>query len=67
VVLILLFLVIGPFALPLLWLSPAFRLSTKVVLSVVAIVVTVVGVYLTVMWVNYMFHRVDELFKVMYS
>lgn len=46
VVLALLFL--GPIALPLVWMNPRFKITTRAIITVIVIVVTVLCLYLTV-------------------
>ena len=43
------FLVVGPFALPLLWLNPRFSQKTKIIVSVIVIIISY---YLWTMFVN---------------
>ena len=46
-ILLLAFLVLGPFALPLVWLSPRMGLAAKVIVSVILIVYTALLMYYT--------------------
>ena len=47
--LIIAFLCIGPFALPLLWFNPRFRRKTKIIVSIVVIILSY---YLGILFVN---------------
>lgn len=55
-VFIFLFAVAGALALPLLWLSPAFRAGEKIFWSIVAVVYTAIAVALIVIMFLYMWH-----------
>ncbi len=51
--------VIGPFALPLVWLNPRYNIVVKIVASVVIVAVTVVVVY----WAVDLYRQMFEQFK----
>ena len=52
---------VGPFALPLLWLNPRYKIITKVVVMVIVIVVTVLLCYLAAHLYNSLMQQVEEL------
>ncbi|MHC4123151.1 MAG: zinc ribbon domain-containing protein [Planctomycetota bacterium] len=47
---------LGPFALPLLWLNPRYKIITKLIVSIVVIAISVWGLYLT----SNMYNRLTE-------
>ena len=44
---------IGPFALPLVWLNPRYKPSVKAIITLIVIVVTVLAIYLSVLFVRW--------------
>ncbi|MDI6783330.1 MAG: hypothetical protein QME64_04435 [bacterium] len=46
-VLLMLFAVAGPFAIPLLWGSPKFRITSKIILTILVIIYTIILIWLT--------------------
>ena len=63
VILVLLFVVLGPFALPLLWRSPSFSRPMKLVLTVLTVAYTVQLVVLSLHTVETAMRNVDELLQ----
>jgi len=39
---------LGPMALPLVWINPRYKISTRVIITVVVLVITVLCIYMTV-------------------
>jgi uncharacterized membrane protein YvbJ len=39
---------LGPMALPLVWINPRYKISTRVIITVIVIVVTILCIYMTV-------------------
>ena len=52
---------VGPFALPLLWLNPRYKIITKVVVTVIVIMVTVLLSYLAAHLYNSLMQQIEEL------
>ena len=43
--LVILLMIIGPFALPVVWLNPRFKIITKAVITVIVLIITIICVY----------------------
>ena len=41
-------LVLGPFALPIVWSNPRYKITVKIIISVVVILVSIYAIYLTI-------------------
>ena len=52
---------VGPFALPLVWLNPRYKIITKVVVTVIVIAVTVLLSYLAGRLYNSLMQQIEEL------
>lgn len=61
VVLLMLFFVLGPFGLPLVWKNPRFSRGVKVALTVVMVVYTVVLIDMTVRATKTVLHSLGDL------
>lgn len=60
-ILILALLVIGPFALPMVWKNPRYKNATKTVITVIVLVATVLLIYLsTLIVMRYYSHLFDQ-------
>jgi len=62
-ILVLLFVVLGPFGLPLLWRSPRFSRSMKLVLTVLTVAYTALLVVFSLRTVETAMRNVDELLQ----
>lgn len=60
-VIILLFLVLGPFALPLLYKSPKFNKTLKIILTIVVIIYTSYLIFSSLEIVREVYRRMEEL------
>jgi len=60
--LIIAFLSIGPFALPFLWLNPRFSYKTKIIISIIAIILSY---YLATLFLNSL-HSINEYYQMMF-
>jgi uncharacterized membrane protein len=56
---ILALLLVGPFALPLVWQHPTYKTTTKIIVSLIVIVATVLLVYLS----NYLYNQITSQIK----
>jgi hypothetical protein len=54
-------LLLGPFALPLVWLNPQYKISTKIIVTIIVIVATVLLVYLSAYLYNQMINQINAL------
>ncbi len=61
VVVIMAILFVGPLALPLVWLSPAFRKSHKIVITIIIILLTVWLGIVSIRLYNILLQRITEL------
>lgn len=52
---------IGPLALPLVWLNPRYKPSVKAVITLIVIVVTVLAIYLSVLFVSWSWSGFGQL------
>lgn len=52
---------IGPFALPLLWINPRYNRTTKIIISIVVIVISY-GLYI---WIQKSLKMLDEVYNLM--
>jgi hypothetical protein len=52
---------IGPLALPLVWFNPRYKLSTRIIVSVVVLIVTVAAYYLTAGIYSQLMEQITEL------
>ena len=52
---------IGPFALPLLWLSPAFKKNHKIIITILLLVLTISRVKTSVVLYMMLLERIKEL------
>jgi len=52
---------LGPVALPLVWINPRYRISTKAIITVIVIVVTILCIYMTVSVYQNMLDQLTEL------
>jgi hypothetical protein len=63
---ILMFLCVGPFALPLVWFNPALKMRTKVIVTVVAGVVTYYSFVMTLKALATLktyYHQISEMYQ----
>ena len=60
-VILALFLVLGPFGLPLLYKSPAFNKLSKIILTIVVIVYTLLLIYGTLEMGRFTYEKIEEL------
>jgi hypothetical protein len=63
VILILLFFVLGPFGLPLLFKSPAFSRKGKIILTILVLVYTIVVLKYVYSWVKLSYTIINESIK----
>jgi hypothetical protein len=61
--LVILLLIIGPFALPLVWMNPRFKLTTKTIISIIVIVITIIAIYYTQKMLQSYYEEMDMLLK----
>jgi len=54
-------LVIGPFALPLVWKNPKYKAAVKVIITIVVIAVTILLCYLTGQMYQRLMQQIDDL------
>jgi len=52
---------VGPFALPLVWLNPRYKVITKVVVTVIVIAATVLLLYLAARLYSNLIQQIEEL------
>lgn len=57
-ILILAILVIGPFALPMVWKNPHYKNTTKTIITVIVVVATVLLIYLSILMLIWIIHFV---------
>jgi hypothetical protein len=62
-VVLLALLILGPFALPLIWKHPRYSRQTKWVISVVTIMLTVITIVFLVMFCFYVVERLKNIFE----
>jgi len=60
---IIVFLCIGPFALPFLWINPKYSTKTKIVVTIVLLLIT----YLLIIVVLKSLHRIKEYYNLIFS
>jgi hypothetical protein len=63
-VLVMLFLVLGPFGLPFLYKSPAFTKGQKAVWTAAVLLYTVIGIAILVVLAIYLWHMLLPLFNI---
>jgi len=54
-------LVLGPLALPLVWVNPRFKIVTRIIITVVVILVTILLCYLTINIYLRLMQQIEEL------
>ena len=54
-------LVLGPFALPLVWRSPSFKKWMKVILTAAVVIITILTIKYSIMLYNYFLKDIQEL------
>jgi hypothetical protein len=52
---------LGPLALPLVWANPRYKISTKAIVTVIVLVVTVLSLYLVMYAYENLIHQLTEL------
>jgi hypothetical protein len=52
---------LGPLALPLVWMNPRYKISTKAIVTVIVLVVTVFSTYMVVHAYQNLIHQLTEL------
>ena len=59
--LVVLLLIIGPFALPVVWMNPRFKITTKAVITIIVLIITIICVYWAADLYEQMLSQLDEL------
>ena len=59
--LVVLLMIVGPFALPVVWMNPRFKITTKAVITVIILIITIICVYWAADLYEQMLSQLDEL------
>ena len=59
--LVILLMIIGPFALPVVWLNPRFKITTKAVITIIVLIITIICVYWAATLYQQLLGELDEL------
>ncbi len=59
--LVILLMIVGPFALPVVWLNPRFKITTKAVITLIVLIITIICVYWAAALYEQLLSELDEL------